>query len=207
MGKGKARYVPIDSDDEEEEEDELESEEEMGGPIVKKEPADVKMEADPDYITYTKEIRMSDSEYDGLATRLSAKRSRRRKPKAEPKTPALVKDTDDEEGPVIIDRFAIGGENDPACNYCMEREVPCEFMVDEWITQCKLCQRRKVGCSISAAKVVILKNSGKKRPRPVQGSSTIRPQVKKERAKTKAPRARPASRSTKRKQSGLGIGS
>jgi len=200
-GKGKARYVPIDSNDEAEEEDELESEEEM---VVKKEPADVKLEDDPDYIAYTREIMMSDSEYDGPTTRSGAKRSRRRKTKAEPKTPALVKETDDEEEPAVIDRFAVAGENDPACNYCMEREVPCEYMVDEWITQCKLCQRRKVGCSVSAAKVVILKNSGKKRPRP-QGNATTRPQIKKERAKKEVPRPTPAPRSKKRKQSGLGI--
>ena len=178
-GKGKVRYVNISSGDEEDEEDELESEEDMDERPIKKEP-------DPDY-----------------TTRSGAKRSRRRKPKAEPKASALVQESDDDEGPTVIDRFAVAGENDPACSYCADHQVPCEFVVDEWITQCKLCQSRRVGCSVSPAKVFALKTSGRKRFRQFQGNAT----VKKDPSAAKVPRATPAARNSNMKKSGLGIGS
>ncbi|KIM35991.1 hypothetical protein M413DRAFT_32034 [Hebeloma cylindrosporum] len=188
-GKGKAKYVePSEAEDEE---DELESEEET---VIKEDPDWKAMELD----------------------RPSPKPSRKRKVKAEPKSAERVEDSDDdEEAPTVIDRFAIAGENEPSCNNCVNRQIACEYFVDEWVTQCRFCHKQKVGCSISAAKVLALKQSGRKRPRAPRGSgnTTSRPRVKREPASrsrtkeepttSKVPRSStPAPRRPRKRSSG-----
>ena len=205
--KGKQRYREPSSGSEYEE-DELESKDDSEAPVIKQEP----LAEQPGFQAYAREVQI-EMELEAEAERvkpktgaLAAKRPRR-KVKPEPKTPAIVPDTDDEEDtPRVVDQYAAAGENDPPCNNCASRNVTCQFVVDEWLTQCKLCQRQKVGCSVSAAKVLALKNSGRKRPRPAKGTTTRAP-VKREAKPPKVPRQTPAPRKSRNKRAGLGIGS
>ena len=196
--KGKGRHREVSSADEEENEDEVKLEEEM---VIKKEPTTVKLGSDDEkYVPHKKEIKLYDSDYQGPMTLSTATNAPRRKPNAVPKTPALTQDAEDEDGPVVIDRFAVAGVNDPPCNNCASRHIPCEFFVDEWITQCKLCQRKKVGCTASAPKLFALKTSGRKRlVRPSKVDNTTRSTVKKEPTMTKVPQPTPATRNSRRK--------
>ena len=204
--KGKQKYRELSSDSEYEEEDQLESEEDTEPPIIKQEP----LTEQPGFQAYAREVQIemeleAEAEREGPRTRSSGTNGPRRKVKAEPKTPAVVPDTDEEEDtPMVVDRFAAAGENDPPCNNCVSRSVTCQYVVDEWVTQCKLCQRQKVGCSISATKVLALKNSGRKRPRAPRGTTTRAP-VKREAKPPKVPRRTPAPRKSRNKRAGLGI--
>lgn len=202
--KGKKKYRELSESPEYDEEDQLDSEYESEEPVVKEEPTSIH----PGLLAYAREIEfdMDVDQEEGVPTKLKkdpgAKPSRRRV-KPEPKTPAIVppdSDEEEEDAPRVVDRLAAAGENDPACQNCIRRNVQCQYVVDEWVTQCKLCQKQKAGCSISAAKVLALKNSGRKRPRAVIGSTSRRP-VKKE------PKSAPAPRKSKTKRQGLGIGS
>jgi hypothetical protein len=197
-GKGKERQREVSSADEEESEDEAELEEEN---VIKEEPITVKLGSDDEeYVPHKKEIKLDDSDYQGPRTLSSATNARSRKPNAVLKMPALAQDAEDEDGPVMIDRFAVAGVNDPPCNNCASRHIPCEFFVDEWITQCKLCHRKKAGCTVSAPKLFALKSSGRKRlRRPSKVDSTTRSIAKKEPTMTKVPQPTPATRNSRRK--------
>jgi hypothetical protein len=206
-GKGKQKYRELTSGSEYEEEDELESEEESEGRVVKEEP----ISDHPGFQAYAREVQIEmeleeEAVREGRTPQGSAAKAPRRKMKAEPKTPAVVPDSDEEDAPTVVDRFAAAGENDPACLNCVGRNVTCQYVVDEWVTQCKLCQRQKVGCSISAGKVLALKNSGRKRPRAANGTTSRAP-VKREVKAPKVPRPTPAPRKAKTKRAGLGLGS
>jgi hypothetical protein len=205
--KGKGKYRELSSGSEYGEDDELESEDNVEAPVIKQEP----LADQPGFQAYAREVQMemeldAEAERDGPRTRSSATKGSRRKLKAEPKTPAVVPDTDEEDTPMVVDRFAAAGENDPSCNNCASRGVTCQYVVDEWVTQCKLCQRQKVGCSVSAVKVLALKNSGRKRPRAAKGTTTRAP-VKREAKPPKITRQTPAPRKSRNKRTGLGISS
>jgi hypothetical protein len=205
--KGKQRYRELSSASEYEE-DELESEDDSEAPVIKQEPLAEQpgLQAHPRDVQITMQLE-DEAERVKPKTRASAAKEARRKVKADPKTPAIVHDTDEEEDtPMVVDRFAAAGENNPPCNNCTSRNVTCQFVVDEWLTQCKLCQRQKVGCSVSAAKVLALKNSGRKRPRPAKGTTTRAP-MKKEANPLKVPRQTPAPHKSRNKRAGLGISS
>jgi hypothetical protein len=192
---------------EHEEEDELESEEETEGQFIKQEPLSGLARFQDHARKVELEIELQDeANSSGPRTRSSVANANRRIPKPGPKTPALFQETDDEDTPSVVDRFAAAGENDPPCNNCAGRNVPCHYVVDEWVTQCKLCQRQKVGCSVSAQKVLALKKSGRKRPRPTKGTTAQAP-VKREAKPPKVPRLTPVPRRPRTKRAGDGIGS
>jgi len=181
----------------EENEDDVELKEEI---VIKKEPITVKLEPDDEeYVPHKEDTELDDSDYQEPRTLSTATNARRRKPNAVPKTLALAQDAKDEDGPVVIDRFAVAGVNDPPCNNCASRHIPCEFFVDEWVTRCKLCHWKKVGCTVSAPKRFALKNSGRKRVRPLKANNITRSTVKKEPTMTKVPRSTPATRNSHRK--------
>ena len=204
-GKGKEKYCDLSSASEDQEEDELESEIDTGGWLIKQEPLSDHL----DFQAYAQEVQLDDmelhsSECQGSRARSTATNA----PKAELKTPLLVPEVDDEDSPTVVDRLAAAGENNPPCSSCARRNIPCQYVVDEWVTQCKLCQRQRVGCSVSAAKTLALKSSGRKRLRPSKVNNITRVTVKKElKEETKAHQATPMARNSRKKKTGLGSGS
>ena len=198
--KGKGRHREVSAAYEEEDEDEAEL------TVIKAEPITVKLGPDDEkYVPHKQEL--DDYDYQGPRI-LSTTNARRRKLKAEPKTLRLVQDAEDEDEPVVIDRFAVAGINDPPCKNCADRHIPCEFFVDEWVTQCKLCQRQKAGCTVSAPKVLALKSSGRKRTRtlPSKPNNTTRSTVKKEPTMINVSQSTPDSQNSSRKNLKAGVG-
>ena len=206
--KGKKKYRELSESPEYDEEDQLDLEYESEEPVVKEEPTSIH----PGLLAYAREVdfNMDVDEDKGVPMKIKkdpgVKPSRRRV-KPEPKTPAIVppdSDEEEEDAPHVVDQLAAAGENDPACQNCIRRNVQCQYVVDEWVTQCKLCQKQKAGCSISAAKTLALKASGRKRPQAVIGT-TARCPVKKETKSAKVVRQTPAPRKSRTKKQGLGI--
>ena len=196
-GKGKRRWVSVSTDEEEEEKDELESEELTGDRYrataitanlreIKKED----MDGDDEALLNVNDKDEEVSDYlDEPSTRPkrrpSGKSRPARKAKREPKSAALIRDTDDDQV-VSLDRYAADGENDPACRRCIDRGVTCLYVVDPNITACKDCQRQKAGCSISAQKALALQERGIKRNKRTAGKKVSTPAPKEPRK----PRAR-----------------
>ena len=139
-GKEKQIYREIPSGSEYEE-DELELEEETEDWVIKEEP----LVDHPGIQAYTWEAQIEmeleeEAIHEGQITQASAAKAPWQKVKVEPKTPAIMPDSDDEDTPIVIDQFAMAGENNPPCLNCIGCNVTCHYVVNEWVMQCKLCQ-------------------------------------------------------------------
>ena len=131
--KGKQKYRELSLDSEYEEEDQLELEEDTEPLIIKQE----LLTDQPRFQAYAWEVQIemeleAEAEHEGPTTRSSGTKGPCCKVKAEPKTPAIVPNTDDEEDThMVVNWFAAARENDPPCNNYVSRSVTCQYVVDE----------------------------------------------------------------------------